>query len=227
MPRLRLAAAIALAVACAAASGCGSDRTGGLREPPAAVVAAAPDKTVAAGTARTVATARATTVEATVDLRSGRGEGRVSGPALRRQDARVDLDYRTAYEGGAAAATPDADLAGAAPAELLGAGLQPGNPVAVLDLLRAASKVEPYGGVSLRGVATQRYSVEIDASRLRVLQGPGLAVVVAEVWVDDGGRLRRVQLANDLRVRTTTTDNTGLFPVTIIDFIGFEASPGG
>lgn len=225
MPRLRLALTVALVVVGAAASGCGADRTGGLREAPAAVVAAAPDRTVAAGPVRMVATGRATTVEATVDLASGRGEGRLSGPALPRREALVALDYRTAYEGGAAAVA-DAELARAAPLELLGPGVQPGNPLAVLDLLRAPSKVEPYGGVSLRGVATQRYSLEIDASRLTRSTAPGLAVVDAEVWIDDHGRLRRVQLANDLRVRTTTTDGQGLFPVTIIDLISFDTTSG-
>lgn len=227
MPRLRRALAIAVVVASAATVGCAGDRTGGLREAPAAVVAAAPDKTLAAGLATVVAAVRATTVEATVDLKTGQGEGRVSGPELPRQDAAVRLDYRAAYEAGAAAATPDAEVARAAPQELLGPGLQPGNPVVVLDLVRAASKVEPYGGVSLRGVATQRYSLEIDGSRLRGVTAPDLAVVVAEVWIDDGGRLRRVQLSNDLRARTTTTERTGLFPVTIVDFISFEKSPAG
>lgn len=224
MPRLRLALTVALVVVGAAASACGADRTGGLREAPAAVVAAAPDRTVAAGPVRMMATGRATTVEATVDLATGRGEGRLSGPALPRREALVALDYRTAYQGGGAAVA-DAELARAAPLELLGPGVQPGNPLAVLDLLRAPSKVEPYGGVSLRGVATQRYSLEIDASRL-TRSTPGLAVVDAEVWIDDQGRLRRVQLANDLRVRTTTTDGEGLFPVTIIDLISFGTTDG-
>ncbi|MBW3555876.1 MAG: hypothetical protein KY454_02950 [Actinobacteria bacterium] len=222
MPRLRCAVAVVAVVASSHLAACGSDRTGGLRGAPAAVVGAAPDRTVAAGTARIVATSRTATVEASVDLRTGRGKGQLLARGLPRQGALVRLDYRGAYEGSAAAATPDAELARAVPEELLGTGLQPGNPVAVLDLLRGASKVEPYGGTAVRGVATQRYSIQIDASRVPAAAALGVELVRAEVWIDDAGRVRRVQLGNDLRDQTTTTDREGLLPVTVVDLVGFD-----
>lgn len=222
LPRLRLAFAVVVVVLATTAAACGTGRTGGPRAAPTVVVGQAAERTLAAGDATLVAASRGLTLEARVDLASGRGRGHLFGPNLAKQGEEVDLDYRAAYEGRAGSAVADAEVARSAPEELLGPGLQPGNPLAVLDLLGAASKVHPYGGTAVRGVATHRYSVEVDGARVPAAAGLGAAVVKVEVWIDDGGRVRRVQVANDLRDQTTTTDRAGLFPVTIIDLVGFE-----
>lgn len=87
-----------------------------------------------------------------------------------------------------------------------------------LAFLRGATKVRPYGGEEVRGVGTYRYSLEVDlAAAIKAspaAQRPDLEAArrsigavrwPADVWLDDRGRVRSLQLAEDPQLHTTTT----------------------
>jgi len=97
------------------------------------------------------------------------------------------------------------------------------RPGAGLDLafLRGAENVLPYGGEEVRGTSTLRYSFVVDlaaaiaatpvteTSALGALRTAAVAIgpvrFPADVWLDSAGRVRRIQLATDPKLRTTTT----------------------
>ena len=167
MPRRLLALLLLGAVASAA---CGSDRTGGPRGTPEAIVRRSPDRTFAEGSAR---------VEAAAPGAQSRGRLSLDGPD----------ELRLA---GLEAARGYPELA---------------HPIAMVDLVRGAVAVEPYGGTAVRGVSTFRYETVVNVERAlqatpevrrsrveavaRMLSAPAF---YADVWVDSEGRLRRVQV---------------------------------
>ncbi|HET9443944.1 MAG TPA: hypothetical protein VFO65_11510 [Acidimicrobiales bacterium] len=216
---------VALALVVAACAEGGGDAPA---RRPRAVVGAAPDRTLAAGPARVVAAAGLASLDLSIDLDTGRGSGRAISVVLRRPEGvPVEVDYGEAFRGGAASSVDDPRVAGALPAELVGPGLQPGNPIAALELLRAVVDVEAYGGQALLGVATHRYSLHLDPSKVDGGEALGDEPVPAEVWIDREGRVRRLQLARDLSAHTTTTDRDGLLFVTTVDFLEFGTRRAG
>ena len=87
-----------------------------------------------------------------------------------------------------------------------------------LAFLRGATKVFAYGGQEVRGVNTYRYSFLVDlnvaiadspAADRPALQAAadaiGPVVWPADVWLDFGGRVRRLQMAENPFAHTTTT----------------------
>lgn len=174
--RLRCVAAVLATLV--VASGCGQGRSGGPRGEPVAVVRSAPDRTFAGGSAAVEGAAPDAT-----------SSGRVSlGPA-----------------GGGGTATPST-------LPLEGRGAAKGypelaNPLAMVDLVRGAVAVVAYGGVAVRGVSTFRYETVINVERaLRsvpegrraevaaVAEALGSPAFYADVWIDEQGRLRRIQV---------------------------------
>jgi hypothetical protein len=207
---VRAAVVLLLSAALAAGAGaCGDDNSRVPEGEPVAVVAAAADKTAAAGTVSFSATTVDAVVEGTVDLRAG-----------------TEVDYSAAYLTDADAVAGFPEL----PPQLVKGGPQPGNPIVVLDLLRGVTESIPYGGSLIRGHPAFRYEVILDPSIaadrapvdrrdvLRRLRTP----LEGDVWVDQEGRARRLQVGNDLTVRTTTTDRRGAPVATTIDLYGFE-----
>ena len=120
------------------------------------------------------------------------------------------------------AAAPDASSAGRLRLSEAGAHLQPSGagpdhaypeldqPLAVVDLVRGATEVVPYGGTAVRGVSTFRYETLIDVDRAIRSTPPERREALrtfadrlpsrtfyADVWVDGEGRIRRVQLPVD------------------------------
>jgi hypothetical protein len=102
--------------------------------------------------------------------------------------------------------------------------------------------VLPYGGQEIRGSNTFRYSLQVDlqaaiaaspASEQLALQvayaaiGPVLWPV--DVWLDDQGRVRHLEMAEDPELHTTTTkgniiiykDTGNALPFTDLDFYDF------
>lgn len=87
-----------------------------------------------------------------------------------------------------------------------------------LAFLRGATKVIRYGGEEVRGVSTFRYSFVVDlaaaaaaspSAERPVLDAAAAAIGPvlwpADVWLDDKGRVRRLQMAENPKLRTTTT----------------------
>jgi len=87
-----------------------------------------------------------------------------------------------------------------------------------LAFLRGAERVAPYGGEEVRGVNTYHYTFVVDlptaiaaspAAERPELEAAAAAIGPiqwpADVWLDAQGRVRRLQVAEDPKARTTTT----------------------
>ncbi|MGH9166163.1 MAG: hypothetical protein ACRDZW_11740 [Acidimicrobiales bacterium] len=186
-----------------AVAACGADRTGGPRGRPVDVVRAAPDRTFAAGSAR---------VEATSPDAQSRGRVAFDDPA--------STPLAVKGRGGAAAYPEMAE------------------PLVLVDLMRGAVGVVSYGGVAVRGVSTFHYELNVNLARAlpatpasrrdrvtalaRQMGGDGF---YADVWVDDAGRLRRVQVPVDKASRRQSDRNKILARLISVDF--FDYRPGG
>ena len=170
----RLSALFSLAATLLSVAACGAERTGGARGTPAAVVDAAPERTLAAGAASFES----------------------SAPGAQRS-GRVDFD---APPGRSTTAGPGGGAAGDAYPEL-------SEPRAMVDLVRGAVAVESYGGAAVRGASTFRYEAVINVERaVAETPAPRRAEVEAfaarlrsaafyvDLWVDQDGRLRRIQV---------------------------------
>jgi hypothetical protein len=94
------------------------------------------------------------------------------------------------------------------------------RPGAATDVafLRGAVDALPYGGQEVEGVNTYRYSVHIDLSLAAASTPPperaslqaaaaaiGPVLWPADVWIDEQGRVVRIELAEDPELHTTTT----------------------
>jgi hypothetical protein len=139
-----------------------------------------------------------------VTATSGRGAGGVPGTTAAKP-----------WLGGAPGAVATAARARIAPLDTL--LMRPG---AAMDVafLRGAVDALAYGGQEVEGVNTFRYSVHIDlavaASSSPAAQRPALEAAAAaigpvlwpaDVWVDEQGRVVRLELAEDPELHTTTT----------------------
>jgi hypothetical protein len=110
-----------------------------------------------------------------------------------------------------------------------------------LAFLRGAVDVRPYGGQEIRGVNTLRLSMEVDLptaiANSPAGQRPALEAAAAaigpvqwpvDVWIDEQGRVRRIELAEDPELHTTTTkgnllitDDGNPLALTDVDFSDF------
>jgi hypothetical protein len=118
------------------------------------------------------------------------------------------------------------------------------RPGAATDLafLRGAVKVLPYGGQEIRGVNTLRFSLQVDLRQAIAAspagQRPALEAAYeaigpvlwpVDVWLDDQGRVRHLEMAEDPELHTTTTrgnviifkDTGNALPFTDLDFYAF------
>jgi len=95
--------------------------------------------------------------------------------------------------------------------------VRPGAATAIA-FLRGAVDALPYGGQEVQGVSTFRYSVHIDLALAARSSSPGQRPALdsaaaaigpvlwpADVWIDQQGRVRRLELAEDPQLHTTTT----------------------
>ncbi len=106
------------------------------------------------------------------------------------------------------------------------------EPRAVVDLVRGATMVEPYGGAAVRGASTFRYQILIDTEKAVAASPPsrqadirafverlGGGVFYADVWIDGEGRLRRVQLPLEKTARRPVRrEAPRLITVDLFDF---------
>jgi hypothetical protein len=208
---------------------CGNDESDVPEGDPLDVVAAAPDKTTAAGSVGFSATTVDAVVEGTLDLATGRGTAELEGPELGERRTGVPVDFVIGYLG-TGAPIAHAGATESLPPQLVGTGPQPGNPLVALDLLRGVTEAIPYGGSLVRGNPAFRYEVILDpavaAARAPVDRRAALerlkTPLEGDVWIDRHGRARRLQVGNDLTVRTTTTDRRGAPVATTIDLYDFK-----
>lgn len=199
-----------------AVAGCGADRTGGPRGDPAAVVDAAPDRTMAAGRARFEASAPDAERTGMVDF-GANGQAGSGGTAG---------DEASGGDGEPTGADPAGRVAPAHP-EL-------SYPRAVVDLVRGALAVESYGGAAVRGASTFRYETVINVERA-VRETPvsrraeveelarrlGAPAFYADVWIDDEGRLRRVQVPVEKTTERPAARSKRLPQLVTVDFFDF------
>lgn len=178
---------------------CAAERRAGPEGSAEAIVRSAPDRTVAATTAR---------VEAAAPDARSRGTVRLGDPARR-------LEPRGS---GAAKAYP----------ELV-------YPLVLVDLVRGAVAVESYGGVAVRGVSTFRYETVVNVERAlattpearrpeveAVARMFGAPAFYADVWVDDQGRLRRVQVPVQKTTQRPESRDRRTPRLITVDFFDFE-----
>jgi len=193
--RLIRGAALAL-VATVGVSACGADRTGGPRGAPQEVVDAAPDLTVAAGRAR---------------FEAGAPDARRTGV--------VDFAAPTVAQGDDATPYPELN-----------------DPRSVVDLVRGALAAESYGGAAVRGASTFRYEAVVNVERAvaetpadrratmagfaRLIGSPAFYV---DVWVDDEGRLRRVQIPLKRTAERPAARSKVIPQYLTVDFFEFDA----
>lgn len=191
----RFAAVILSAGACAvAAVGCGGDSRGDPQE----VVAAAPDRTLSAGRARFDAASPDDQRAGEVDFRAvPAGPGDEAGPEPRTQP----------------------ELA---------------RPESVVDLVRGAVDSVSYGGAAVRGVSTFRYETVINVERAvretPAARRPGIEALAqllgspafyADIWVDDDGRLRRVQVPLEKTTHRPEARSRAMPQLVTVDYFDF------
>jgi hypothetical protein len=157
----------AAAVALAALAACGQDRGGGPQGSPEAVVRQSADTTLRQATAKVF----------------------IDGPDGRHSEGTLDPAART---GSLTLTAP-----GLAPLTIAVGGTGPKpldkaeytDPLAVVDLVRHAQDVDPFGGLLVRGAGAVRYDVHIAP--------PGAPRFFADVYVDKQGRVRRLTVPED------------------------------
>lgn len=120
------------------------------------------------------------------------------------------------------------------PADLRDPRLELRDPIAVVDLVRGATEIDPYGGSEVRGASTMRYQVKIDAglaaTRTPADRRAGLEAVAtdldgrtvfADVYVDRHYRLRRVTLPADYREERPRGRDRRIVEVITVDFTNY------
>jgi hypothetical protein len=85
------------------------------------------------------------------------------------------------------------------------------DPLAVLELVRYATHVDPFGGLLVRGAGTVRYDVDIAQ--------PGERPFYADVYVDPRGRVRRLTVPEDRADHRVTDRDVRLARQITIDVV--------
>ena len=91
------------------------------------------------------------------------------------------------------------------------------DPVVAIDIVRSASKIEPYGGTEVRGVATMKYELQVTPA--------GARPFFADVWIDSERRIRRVLVPTDKTKPRPERDDPDRLDLITIDFYGFGKEP--
>lgn len=109
------------------------------------------------------------------------------------------------------------------------------HPLAVVDLVRGALEVVPYGGTAVRDASTFRYETVVDVE-LAVRATPesrrpavraladrmGAPAFYADVWVDGEGRIRRVQLPVEKTTHRPGSRDRSRPRLVTVDLFAFE-----
>lgn len=179
---------------------CGSDRTGGPRGEPQAVVDASPDHTVAAGGAAFDATAPDAERSGTVEFGA---EPRATGPGPGRNAARhPELTDPASVVDLVRGALASVAYGGAAVR-----GTSTFRYETVINVERAVAETPPEG----------RARMEAFAAAL------GAPAFYADVWIDGEGRLRRIQVPVE-KTTKRPPDRTRVLPrLVTVDFFDYAA----
>jgi hypothetical protein len=204
---------------------------------PDAIVAAAPQRTIDAGPAAVAIDRFGLHAEGVVDL---------ARDAVRLTVKEVSADLEVLAVGDrtwtrplgsptwtpAPAASADGELS-------LPGGLRSGDPRAAVAMVRGASKIAVFGGLQVQQTSTVRYDLRIDPQAAARLAPAGpkaeldaLAAAVdhtvrVDVYIDGGGRIRRLEVPEDLRSVTPTTRIDGNRISATIDFLRFGVDASG
>lgn len=200
------------------------------------VIRRAPDLTVAAGPARISIDQGGTHAEGVVDLRGDRLKVTVTttaagGPGPATEVIAVGPDVWSRQRGAAVWSRAQWP----APGLLSLPGVASGDPRSLVALVRGTSDIEPYGGVQVRRVSAIRYDLRTDpqqAARASEAAVPALDALAAAVdhtvrlscYVDGDGRIRRIDVPEDLKRTTPATRPDGAPVVTTVDFLSFGAT---
>lgn len=153
---------------------------------------------------------------------------------LRQRSARVAVETPTARSAGVvqfpATVSVKVDGRGSSP-ELE-------DPLEVVDLVRGAVDIVPYGGAEVRGASTIRYSFDVDLDvaaqnastpeRRRQLEAAkaqlGAPTFYADAWIDASGRIRRVQVPVDRHDKRPAYTAVVLERLVTVDFYDFNGT---
>ena len=189
---------LVLVAAAMSVPACGSDRTGGPRGDPQAVVDASPDRTVAAGSAAF----DATTPDAE---RSGRvefgAEARVTGP----EPGRSAANHPELADPASVADLVRGALASVSYGGAAVRGISTFRYETVINVERAVAETPP----------ESRSRMEVFAAAL------GAPAFYADVWIDADGRLRRIQVPVE-KTTERPPDRAKVLPrLVTVDFFDF------
>jgi len=179
---------------------CGSDRTGGPRGEPQAVVDASPDRTIAAGGATFDATAPDAGRNGTVEFAA---EGTVTGrPGGRKAATHPELVDPASVVDLVRGALASVSYGGAAVR-----GTSTFRYETVINVERALAETPP----------DRRARMEAFARAL------GAPAFYADVWIDAEGRLRRIQVPVEKTTRRPPDRSKVLPRLVTVDFFDFDA----
>lgn len=227
---------LGLVVALLSAAGCGRTTPGGS---PTEVVGGAPDATVAAGPAQVTVERFGLQARGVVDLARGAARLTVTDAttpgAVPVEVLAVAARAWTRPAGTGAWEPADPEAGGLLS---LPGGLRSSDPRAAVDLVRGASRVTVFGGLQVQETSAVRYDVFSDPLAASKAAGasaaPRLAALAAEVshtirvdvYVDKDGRIRRLEVPEDLRSSTPVTRPDSNRVSATIDFVRFGVDPG-
>lgn len=190
---------VVVAIAIGAAA-CGSDRTGGPRGAPQAVVDATADRTVAAGGAAFDATAPDGERKGQVTFGSGAD---ATGPSTGKAGEHPELVDPASVVDLVRGALSSVAYGGAAVR-----GTSTFRYETVINVERAVAETPPAGRPRMEAFA-------------RALGAPAF---YADVWIDADGRLRRVQVPVDKTTKRPPDRSTVLPRLVTVDFFDFSAN---
>ena len=216
-----------LAAACAASP---------VRGQPDVIVAASPQRTIDAGPAAITVDRFGLHAEGVVDLARDAVRltvDEVSGPDLEVLAVAERTWTRPLGDSTWIPVTSEVDLLS------LPGGLRSGDPRAAVALVRGASRVRVFGGLQVQQTSTVRYDLRVDPQAAAAQAPPGARAELAglaaavdhtvrvDIYVDGVGRIRRLEVPEDLRSVTPTTRVDGNRISATIDFIRFGVEATG
>ena len=234
-----------MAVALAAASVVGAGCAGAGLDPKAALPAA-PERTAAEGTALVTIDRFTVHAEGQIDFARGRMLVTVGvGGPTRTRAATTDVlvaDDRAFTRPTGAAAWSEVSLDTVGLASLPG-DLVSGDPFVALALLRGTDHITTFGGLQVQEASTIRYDLGVDpaaaaaaavqagagpatkaaslAGRLRRIAAALSHVVREDAYLDEKGRVRRLELPENLTLAVPVTRPDTARVATTIDFSHF------
>jgi predicted small lipoprotein YifL len=223
-------------VAVLAMTGCGDSGPTGL---PSDIVAAAPDLTIAAGPAQVSVHLYDTRATGVVDLARGalRLDLEAVAPTGPVATEVLVIGDRAWTREKAGATWQSVDLKTMSLLSL--PRLRSGDVRAAVDLVRGFTDIDVFGGLQVQEASTIRYDLSIDPSLAAQRAAPATAPRITElakattspvrvdVYVDRDGRIRRLEVPEELTTRTPVTRPDGNRISATIDFERFGADASG